>query len=61
MRLSPPVLPVESDAEHPVVPEGGDEEVDVLAGGAKVGEGAVVQRDLGCDSIHFRKSHEKSS
>ena len=40
------VLPVESDAEHAVVPECGDEEVDVLAGGAEVGERAVVQRDL---------------
>ena len=40
------VSPVESDAEHPVVPQGGDEEVDVLAGGAEVGEGAVVERDL---------------
>ena len=40
------VSPVESDAEHAVVPQGGDEEVDVLAGGAEVGEGAVVERDL---------------
>ena len=40
------MIPVESDAEHAVVPEGGDEEVDVLAGGAEVGERAVVERDL---------------
>ena len=40
------VQPVESDAQHSVVPEGGDEEVDVFPGGAEVGEGAVVERDL---------------
>ena len=39
-------VPLESDAQHAVVPEGGDEEVDVLAGGAEVGERAVVEGDL---------------
>lgn len=38
--------PVESDAQHPELLEGGHEQVAVLASFAELGQRAVVERDL---------------